>query len=251
MKNFYPADEQEARIWGRFQQLTGLIVKEFDPQVHVIEPFDIDYDKYMVLESYDPHPRHKDAGVYVAVDSQGDLLVVDEFYKNVNESEAAVLIKQKRENKRVVRKLIDPSAFNKDQHSGYSYGLALNEKYKLGFEPGSKARHEAIKLIKEHFSFIKQGGKFPKPPKVYVFSNCTQFIYEITHWQWEEWKGANKYEKAPKETPEDKGDHLMECFGRILLDLTITKWRPAPIDRANPLFADSATQYQGKRKVYA
>ena len=92
----YSEDEKQARIYGKFQHLVGLIFKNWNRQVHVIPPFDIDMRNFAVYEFLDPHPRNPDAVMWVAVDSNGTKYVIDEmFVKVTSEEDLAMKIKVK------------------------------------------------------------------------------------------------------------------------------------------------------------
>ncbi len=212
----YDQDELAPRVFGKFKHLSGLVFKKFNPNVHVIKPFQINSSDFAVFEALDPHPRNPDAVMWVAVDRQGRKFVVDELYENLTIEELAEKIKRKASNFRVVKRIADPAAFVKDQHSGYSLADKLAE-FGLYYEPGSKERTQAIQLIKNDLDYAFAAGEFIKQPMLFVFETCKRTIWEFQHWQWEEWRGKAAERKNPREKPQDKDDHMMENLGRILL----------------------------------
>ncbi|HRN86084.1 MAG TPA: hypothetical protein PK863_02030 [Candidatus Dojkabacteria bacterium] len=222
--NQFSEEDKQARVKGQFQHLTGLVFKQFQPQIHVIEPFDIDIYNYVVVEALDTHPRVPDALLYVAINEQGQHFVIDESFENNTTSQLAFKIKQKRSNYRVVKKLIEPAAFNQDQHRDLRQGqyasLAdeLYYEHGLDFEAGSKRRLDAIKRIGDYLSYQKVGDQFITSPNLYIFSSCTRLKYEIQHYLWDEWRGKSAEYRSKKETPMDKDDHLIEDLGRVLLE---------------------------------
>jgi phage terminase large subunit-like protein len=236
--NQFSEEDKQARVKGQFQHLTGLVFKQFQPQIHVIEPFDIDIYNYVVVEALDTHPRVPDALLYVAINEQGQHFVIDESFENNTTSQLAFKIKQKRSNYRVVKKLIEPAAFNQDQHRDLRQGqyasLAdeLYYEHGLDFEAGSKRRLDAIKRIGDYLSYQKIGDQFITSPQLYIFSSCTRLKYEIMHYLWDEWRGKSAEYRSKKETPMDKDDHLIEDLGRILLEnVQFTPYvKPSSID---------------------
>lgn len=217
-------EDKQARYFGRFQHLSGLVFKEFDPKIHIIEPFEIDPYNFVVVEALDTHPRVPDAVLYVAINDKGQHFVIDEIFENGTTGQLAYKIKQKRSNYRVVKKIIEPGAFNKDQHRDLRQGqypsLAdeLLYEHGLDFEAGSKRRYDAIKKISDYFSYQKVENEFIKSPNLYVFNSCKTLIYELQHYQWDEWRGKSAENKSKKGVPMDKDDHEIENLGRILLE---------------------------------
>lgn len=218
-----PDDLKEARAMGKFQQLLGLVVKEFNPKLHIIPPFDTNVYDYCFVELLDPHPQTPDALMYVAIDRYNRSFVYEEVFRHMTLPDLAATIKKHREGKRIIDSVIDPSAFNEDQHLKYEnpnqrYSLAKwLEDRNIIFKPASKARHEGIRLMRQKFHYIERAGIYTKQPEMFITENCPTTKYEITHWKWDERRGAAKYERNPVEKPVDKDDHMMENLGRFCL----------------------------------
>jgi hypothetical protein len=217
----YSEDDKQARIFGKFQHLVGLVFKKWNREVHVIKPFDINKDNFCVVEALDTHPRNPDAYLQVAIDRHGTKYVIDELYQNGAEDELAARIKLKREGKRIVKSLLEPGAFTEDQHESNETKNSLAKRLqKLGlyFVAGSKRRQDALRRIKEALNFQETKGRIIQPPELYVFDTCQRTIWEIEHWQWDDWRGSTADNKSPREKPQDKDDHIIEDLGRILLE---------------------------------
>lgn len=230
----YPEDERQARVYGKFQHLVGLVYKQWDRRIHVIEPFAVDPRDFVVYHSLDPHPRNPDAGLWVAVDRKGRKFVVDEYYKKATSVEnMAFDIKKKHGLYRMDdTQWIDPSAMIEDQHQERSLSSMLDE-YGLSYVEGSKNRQAANARIGEALDYTEINGEMVKAPELYVFANCQRFIYEIEHWRWQEWKGRTGMDKDRKEQPVDKDDHTLECIGRILWQEPTFYEMPAAVPRQN------------------
>lgn len=223
MISMWDEDEISARAFGKFKHLSGLIFKRWDTDVHVVEPFDLDPSEFSVIEAFDSHPRNPDALMWLAVRRDGTMFIVDETYENFEGTgsldgfaKLAAEIREKRKRKRVVRELLEPAAYTKDQH----FEASLSEKLLgegFGYEPASKRRHDGIRLVRDALRYQMKGGRLIVPPKLYVFSSCVRTIWEFGHWKWTEWSVSQKDKKSPREVAEDKDDHMMENIGRILL----------------------------------
>lgn len=214
----YPEDERQARVYGKFQHLIGLVYKQWDRNIHVIDPFELDPRDYCVYHSLDPHPRNPDAGLWVAVDRKGRKIVVDEYYKKATSmANMARDIKAKHSVYRMEKPFtIDPSAMIEDQHTQRSLATML-QGHGITYIEGSKARQAANARIGTALDYQQVNGEMLKAPELYVFSTCKRLIYEIEHWRWQEWKGKTGMDRNRKEAPVDKDDHCLECLGRILI----------------------------------
>lgn len=214
----YPEDERQARVFGKFQHLIGLVYKQWERTVHVIKPFALDPAEYTVYHSLDPHPRNPDAGIWVAVDRKGRKFIIDEYYENPpTVVELAYQIAKKNTLYRLEEPFwIDPSAMIVDQHTENCVGRMLQEQG-LTYVEGSKARTAANARIGTALNFRKENNEIISAPELYVFETCQRFIYEIEHFRWQEWRGRTGMDRNRKEVPVDKDDHLLECLGRILI----------------------------------
>lgn len=214
----YSEDEKQARIYGKFQHLVGLIFKQWDRKIHMIKPFDVNIKDFAVYEFLDPHPRNPDAILWVAVDRNGTKYVVDELYINVtSEEELAMKIKAKASQYRIIRRMADPSAFVLNQHD--QEGKTLADKlssFGLTYAPATKQRAMSDRRISTALSYTENKGFMIKAPEVYVFDTCERTMFEMEHYRWQEHTGKSADLHNPKEKPIDKDDHMIENLGRAL-----------------------------------
>lgn len=215
----FDEEDLQARVFGRFQHLTGLVFKEYNEAVHTIEPFTINRKDFTVYQAYDPHPRNPDAILWMAVDRKGNKFIIDGLFIDAVEEEIAERILEKDERYQTFKRIGDPSMFVVDKHTGESLASRLEAKYKLTYEPGSKRRTDAVKRIRQSLHYVSKEGssEIIKPPEVLIFSTCQRLRWEMLHWQWEDWRGRSAELKSPKEKPQDKDDHHIENLGRLLL----------------------------------
>lgn len=220
MISLYREEDKQARVFGRFQHLTGLVFKVFSRRVHVIKPFEVNMRDYCVIERLDPHPRNPDAVLWVAFDRMGNYYVVDELYtKVVGEEELAFRIKNKAQQYRVIDRRADPSAWVEDQHNKSKESLARRlQRFGLNYLHATKKRTIANKRIEDYLNYQEQGGQMIRNPRLHIFDTCVRTIWELEHWQYNEYTGKAAEKHNPSEKPQDKDDHMMENLGRALLD---------------------------------
>lgn len=228
----YPEEEVLPRIFGEFVQVKGRVIKEYDEKVHVLDNvFDANPNDYVVAQMWDTHPRVKEAIMWCAVDRKGNNFIVDELWSDEPLDSLIAKIKAIDSKYRIVKRLIDPSAFNIDKRfddpfrqegssekEGMSFARLLKEKYGLVYEPGSKRRSDGITLIRDALRFNFQAGVWIKYPELFIQPHCTQTQWEFLNWMWQEWSGKTAEIKDPKAIPQDKNDHMMENLGRFFLE---------------------------------
>jgi phage terminase large subunit-like protein len=216
----YDPEDMQARVFGKFQHLIGLIFKNYTKKVHELTPFPIKKKDWVVVEAFDYHPRTKDAISFVAIDRSGRKIIVDEIWGNYEEDELVELIKSKEANYRIIRRILDQSAFIENQHDQAHVNSFAKRLANAGllYHPGSKRRTDAIKLTRNELNYQEKDGYLVVPPRLFVFETCQRHIFEFTHWQWDDWRGKQSQQKNPKEVAMDKDDHFMENIGRVLLE---------------------------------
>lgn len=228
----YPEDERQARVYGKFAHLIGLVFKKFDRKIHVIKPFNVNANDFVVYHYLDPHPRNEDMALWVAVDKYGTHYVVDEFYKHPDDyKDLAFRVHKKNDQYRIGGMWSDPWIFNKDQHHN-SNNKNLSEQLiaeGLTYLPAPKQRAAADKCIEAALNYVKSGeNHIITPPQLFIFDTCQRTIWELEHYRWDEWKGRTGDNRNKKEKPVDKDDHAIECLGRALISNHI--WYPKSPD---------------------
>ena len=224
----YSEDEIEARVHGRFQHLSGLVFKKFDRRIHVIEPFVITKRDFAVFHALDTHPRNPDSGLWVAVNKDGTKFIVDELTVSAKTRTLAARILKKNESYRIEQMLLEPAAYIEDQHGddpeNKSLAAELANEYGLDYEKATKDRTRSDRRIRDALDYKRVGKEIIVAPELYIFDTNPWIIYELEHYQWDDWKGRTAEDKSPKERPKDKDDHKIECLGRILIQEP--RWTP-------------------------
>ncbi len=211
----YPEDEKEARIHGKFGHLLGKVIKCFNRKIHVIRPFEMPTDKYCVYMALDTHPQVDDHAVWMAVDNKRQLYLIAEYIGKGIASQLVSEFKRIEGGMRVEGRLIDPSAFNKDERSreeSFAEKLGVFEFY---FEPGSKDLVNGIRRMQDAFSYEMVGNEFIKKPEVFIFDTCPVAIKQLESWVWI--KNKNTDTKQDRGVPIDRNDHQPENIRRLLL----------------------------------
>ena len=212
----YDEDDMQARVYGKFQHLAGMVFKKWSRKIHVIKPFAINRRDYVVWEMFDPHPRTNDAVLWGAVDKYGRKFVIDELFMKGTTEDISFQVKKRDDMYRIEQRFMDAWAFSDDQHSERSLADRFAD-HGLVYQKAPKKRSMADRRIQEALVFQEKGDVLVDPPEVYVFSTCTRTIYEMEHYQWDDWSGKLADRRGEKQTPIDKDDHMIENLGRFLI----------------------------------
>lgn len=207
-------EEKEARLHGRFMHLSGLIYKEFDPNVHICEPFQIkkSWTRYMCI---DPHPRMPTACLWLAVDEHDNHWLYDELWlRDMDIQQISNAIHAQEGEFLPLIRLIDPAADKDNQMAG---GFNVRKEFmrhgvfceRANNDP-NLGKSRIKKVLKPQFDKIAN----KELPQLRVFSTCKRTIYEFQHYIWED-RRSRKEEYNKKEKPKKKDDHFMDCLRYI------------------------------------
>lgn len=184
-KSSVPDDEYEARIRGGWLQLTGLVLKEFNKEKHIIKPFDIPTD-YPVVAMIDLHLSTPQAIGFYAKDPMGRTYVIDEIWENLSPEDVSdKIIRLKNKNSwRLQRVFIDPlskgdSAYMKNRFNvedSYSIIKRRLSQHGIFLDTASKDKESGVRNLKDDLKGING------TPVWYVFDNCKRHIYEYQRW---------------------------------------------------------------------
>jgi len=208
-------EEKEARIHGRFLHLSGLIYKEFNPAVHIVEPIHVK-DHWTRYFSIDPHPRTPTACLWLAVDPQENLWIYDELWIGDMDLESVAHAIHAQEGGRTPNlRFIDP-AMDEDNELAGGFNVR-KELMKFGIFT-TRANTDSFlgrNRIKQALipRYSKMAGT--EVPRLRVTRNCTQTIYEFTHYIWDEY-ARGRDDLDPKQRPKKKNDHMMDNLKYIM-----------------------------------
>lgn len=209
-----PPDIKEARMHGKFLHLTGLIFKEFDPDIHIIDKSGIKphWTRYMAI---DPHPRLPTACVWVGIDEKDRLYVYDELSFEGDLSGLASAIKSQEGDLVAHRRFIDPACDHEDKLAGgFNVRKELMkhriwcERANNDVELGLSRLHEALQPQEQRLS-----GKVE--PRLKISRLCSHLLYEFQHYIWAEYTMSPETHD-PKQKPMKKNDHFIDCLRYIM-----------------------------------
>lgn len=188
----------ESRRYGRFCYSEGLVYPEFDPAVHVIEPFDIPKDWQSNI-SIDPGLNNPLSCHFYYQDYDGNVYVGAEHYekgKDIDYHAEAILalareLDWKHNLSGMTEALIDSAAGQRTLASCKSVaelffdrGIAVNTKV-------NKELFAGIANVKAYFA--------ARPPRIFIFKTCVNLIRELKSYWW-----------GKGDTPVKRDDHALD-----------------------------------------
>lgn len=198
-----------SRRFGKFSEAEGIVYKEFDPQTHIVKPFDIPRE-WQDNISIDPGLNNPTACLFFAVDFDGNVLVVGEHYeagKDIDYHaekifELASKLDWHRDSKGRLCAIIDSASTQHTLASSKSVAELLYEKNILVNTNVNKQLFGGIARVKDYFA----------SGKIRIFDCCVNLIRELKTYWWG--KGDN---------PIKKDDHALDALRYYIM----TKPRPS------------------------
>lgn len=228
-------DDIKSRIFGEFVPSSGLIYKDFDRKVHVIDSTKFQLSKlWPVAVSLDHGLNNPTAVLWHAILPGGRIITFDEIYTNGKTvKEIAPMIHAKNIKWSIVPGyyVADPSIRNKDPITGTS----IHEEYaRLGvmFSFGNNDVTGGIERVTSYVRNRMKDGQ----PYWQVTTECAATIWEITKYRWKKYKNreANR-EQNRFEVPIKKDDHAMDSLRYFLMSRPVltSAYVPAPPRNSN------------------
>jgi phage terminase large subunit len=195
-----------------FRQYTGLVYKEFNPEIHVVKPFDIpsDWDVYGGMDFGSTNPT---VHLWIAVDKDKNKWIFDEHYVSGRTIDYHTgIIRSNQYFGRLSNSYADPSGkqwIDEFASRGLYITPAIKEtgtaqdKWVLY---GIEKVREQLKALPGHY--VGQLGK-DHQPKMFVFNTCKNTINEFQNYSWKEKKQDHLNEP---DQVEKSMDHSMDAL---------------------------------------
>ncbi|GKU76851.1 terminase large subunit domain-containing protein [Paenibacillus sp. L3-i20] len=202
-------EEREARQYGKFVAMSGLVYKEFVEDIHVIDPFDVPRSWYDNI-SIDPGLDAPLSAHFYAVDGDNNIYVIEEHYQSGQSVEwhaeqlhaiANRLGWPKRNG--VLDALIDSAANQRTLAAERTVTELFYEHDVLADTGVEKDIWTGLQRVKQYLKLRDnpQVDVWPRgKPKLFIFRNCVQMIREIKSYRW----------KPDEDKPIKKNDHAMD-----------------------------------------
>jgi PBSX family phage terminase large subunit len=212
MRDTYPEELAKRYIDGQWGNFEGQIYHEFDPEKHLVDPFQIP-DDWKVIVGMDHGYRNPTGFLFAGIDPELNVYLFNEHYmNNLRVSQHKEIIHrmiQERQffNGSVDNWIADPSIFNRTQEDGFqSIGSIYAEQpNSILFTRGYNAKNAGIMKVKE---YLKAG-------KIKFFKGMTtELIKEMVAYEWVKQKPLAS--EDPKEEAVNRNDHLLDALRYLI-----------------------------------
>lgn len=207
-----------------FRKFTGLVYKEFDRKLHVIQPFDLP-ESWEIYRSLDFGSTNPTACLWIATDGDYNFFIVDEHYQTGRTiDEHAGIINANKYSREVVSTFGDPSGAQwiKEFEWRKIYitpaAKEVTQQFNSWVRLGIEKVAEKLKPIPGHATPILQPrGMYTysieqSMPSLYIFSNCTNTIREFETYRWKEKSVREAQDLNQPDVPEKANDHAMDAL---------------------------------------
>ena len=192
-------------VYCSWDDYSGLVYSEFNPDKHLINPFEPD-SNFRVHIILDYGYKNPTAVLFAAVTQSKQIFIYDEIYNTEKRiSENTSEIKRRCPDFRNAVKRADPSIWRTERD-----GKSVADEYGYNgifFQPADNSVAQGIDKVNELFSM----------GMIHVSRKCRNFIEEIGEYKYKELKPG--LDKDESEEPRKKKDHLMDCL-RYLVNYT-------------------------------
>lgn len=225
-------EERQARVFGGWLQLSGIILSKFNKDIHVITPSKVPPD-WPVVAMIDFHPAIQQAIGFYAWDKYNREFVIDEIWEHGSPEEISnEIARRKQKNQWNLKKAyIDP--LSKGDVAGLKQrNIHIEDSYTV-FEktlrPYGITLHVASKDIRSGISNLNSAFKGPNNiPTFFIYRTCERHIWEYQRWI---------YDPKTKKPKDGQCDHF--CENSYRSTLTGTHYIPPEIYTKPLHFQDS------------
>lgn len=223
-----PADEIEARVYGRPKHLAGAVYKEFSAAPpYCIDPIHIP-EEWPRIMCVDPAERKPMAAVWIAISPNDkwyvyrdlydeSLRTVEQFSNRVKEMEGWTQRTdgtwyQGRHSENIAIRLIDTSANKLERTSGYTIAQALRIEDILVVNANKSDFIGGIDRVRQMLDFDAT-FEWSTGPTLVVFNTCRRVMHEFLNYVWTPGSAQSKKTGAdPLDKPVATNDDCLDCI---------------------------------------
>lgn len=220
----YTGDLYDRYVKASFNVFEGQIFPDFNPAIHVIEPFKIPAH-WTKVRGFDYGERNPTTCIWGAVSPSGNVYIYREYGKGEEFVDYhAKRVAEFSQNEEYEKNVFDPSIRSSRGRSGQKIDVEWKEemrKYEDNFQitygnndrkSGFARIHKYLRVDPERDNPItKKKGS----PRLFVFSSCPHLIEDFEQYKWK--KISQTSEDDPVEEPRKKDDHFIDAFRYLLM----------------------------------
>ncbi len=193
MKSELPEDRYAQEVLGEFRKKEGLVYKEFDRALHVVQEVPNNLEVVYKLGGVDWGHTHPCAVITIKKDYEGNYWITDEFFKvGLTEEDIIDYTVSAKFNK------VYPDPEN-------ASGIAGLKKRGVNVKEVKKVKGSVVSGINKVRELLKQN-------RIRVLSKCVNVIEEF-----ESYSYPDEKDKTPDEKPLKEGDDAMDAIRYVIM----------------------------------
>ena len=202
--------EEGARLYGKFVRRSGLVYPHWTKATHILKSFPIPRHWTRVV-SIDPAATGVTAGLWLAVNPEGDYFAFREYYERERTvSEHAKSLMMMMGGEPVDYWLLDPYWGGQRNAETHKTGAQLYRDAGIPVRlPDVGKDGYAVNVSREYIDATVNPGS--RHPKFHIFEGLPNFEHEITHYTWDVF-ARGEQQGLSKDKPRKRNDHLMNAM---------------------------------------
>lgn len=209
-----------------FRKHTGLVFKEFDRKIHVVDSIDLpgsnDYYRAMDFGAVNPT-----VCLFIKVDNDGCYWVYDEYYESEKTTKDNAYAIQAKHPQTFFRATFgDPSGKQERlDYAGYQLHITPANKRIIDILTGKLKETDDHSWVLHRINLISERLKINPvtlKPRLLIGKNCVNLIREFESYRWEERKDKSLNEK---DIPVKADDHTVDALGYFVCSYAKTPKR--------------------------
>lgn len=203
--------EEKARIYGDFIQRSGLVYNLWNRKSHCVKRFKIPQEWRRIV-SIDPAATGTTAAIWGAIEpGTNNLYLYNEYYESakiVSDHAKSILVRNGAD--KIDIWLIDPKWGASRNAETHHTGMQLYRDSGIPVRLAEVNYEDyGVNAGREYISATLDPA--PRHPKVFVFEDLSNFLFEIEHYVWDMFqKGEQK--GLSKDKPLKRNDHLLNAW---------------------------------------
>ena len=209
-----------------FRKFTGLVYKEFQREVHVINPFQVP-EGWRIYRGVDFGSTNPTACLWIAVDPDENFYLIDEHYQTGQTIDYhAGIINANQYSRNVTQTFGDPSGAQwitefadrgvyitpANKETGQNQEGLVRYGIEKVAERLKKTSGHVVPMV--HSSTPESQSNMPR---LFIFSTCTNSIREFETYRWKEKSVTQAQDLNEPDAPEKANDHAMDALRYIVV----------------------------------
>jgi len=226
------------RRYGLFKQVSGLIFKQFDPLMHVYNPYEIfpgnglPPDHWAFARTMDYHEKTPWATIFAVISLEDEMFIWDELNLSPEEYITKEICYHTAISGRDFSfplNLVDPRAAIKQSNTSLSVMDDMNrifnelKKDNIGtggywqsWDTKSMRGREEVKKRLKNSSICGKPLSGNKMPTLWIANNCFETIRSMRNWKWKTKKKEQEFVSGESNEPQQKWSHFPMCIEALL-----------------------------------